>query len=76
MEIVIGVVAGVFGFLFGYCLLGGLYTINQNERAVVTNFGKAERIGSASSHQLCRTTSRERVNVISGRTGASQAPGR
>jgi regulator of protease activity HflC (stomatin/prohibitin superfamily) len=52
MEIVIGVVAGVFAFLFSYCLLGGLYTINQNERAVVTNFGKAERIGSATSLDL------------------------
>src|ERR1700726_1576289 len=52
MEIVIGVAAGVFGFLFSYCLLGGLYTINQNERAVVTNFGKAERIGSATSLDL------------------------
>jgi regulator of protease activity HflC (stomatin/prohibitin superfamily) len=43
MEIVLGVLAGVFGFLFCYCLLGGLYTINQNERAVVTSFGRAER---------------------------------
>ena len=52
MEIVIGVVAGVFAFLFCYCLLGGLYTINQNERAVVTSFGKAERIGNATSLDL------------------------
>jgi regulator of protease activity HflC (stomatin/prohibitin superfamily) len=46
------VIAGVFGFLFCYCLLGGLYTINQNERAVVTNFGKAERIGKATNLDL------------------------
>jgi regulator of protease activity HflC (stomatin/prohibitin superfamily) len=52
MEIAIGIVAGVFGFLFCYCLLGGVYTINQNERAVVTNFGKAERIGNATSLDL------------------------
>jgi regulator of protease activity HflC (stomatin/prohibitin superfamily) len=52
MEIIIGVIAGVFGFLFCYCLLGGLYTINQNERAVVTNFGKAERIGKATNLDL------------------------
>jgi regulator of protease activity HflC (stomatin/prohibitin superfamily) len=52
MEIVIGIVAGVFAFLFCYCLLGGLYTINQNERAVVTNFGRAERIGHATSLDL------------------------
>ena len=52
MEIVLGVLAGVSGFLFCYCLLGGLYTINQNERAVVTNFGRAERIGTATSLDL------------------------
>ncbi len=52
MEIMIGVIAGVFGFLFCDCLLGGLYTINQNERAVVTNFGKAERIGKATNLDL------------------------
>jgi regulator of protease activity HflC (stomatin/prohibitin superfamily) len=52
MEIVCGVVAGLFGFLFCYCLLGGLYTINQNERAVVTNFGKAERIGNKTNLDL------------------------
>jgi regulator of protease activity HflC (stomatin/prohibitin superfamily) len=52
MEIFIGAVAGVLGFLFCYCLLGGIYTINQNERAVVTNFGKAERIGNATSLNL------------------------
>jgi len=52
MEIVIGIVAGVVAFVFCYCLLGGLYTINQNERAVVTNFGKAERLGNATSLDL------------------------
>jgi regulator of protease activity HflC (stomatin/prohibitin superfamily) len=52
MEIFIGAVAGVLGFLFCYCLLGGIYTINQNERAVLTNFGKAERIGKATSLDL------------------------
>jgi regulator of protease activity HflC (stomatin/prohibitin superfamily) len=52
MEIILGAVTGVVGFLFCYCLLGGLYTINQNERAVVTNFGKAERLGNATSLDL------------------------
>jgi regulator of protease activity HflC (stomatin/prohibitin superfamily) len=49
IEIALGVFAGVIGFLIFYCLLGGVYTIDQNERAVVTNFGKADRIGSKSS---------------------------
>jgi len=52
MEIVIGIAAGVGAFLFCYCLLGGLYTLNQNERAVVTNFGRAERLGTATSLDL------------------------
>ena len=52
MEIIFGLVTGVFGFLAVYCLLGGLYTINQNERAVVTNFGRAERIGNKTSLDL------------------------
>ena len=52
MEIVIGIAAGVCAFFFCYCLLGGLYTLNQNERAVVTNFGRAERLGTATSLDL------------------------
>ncbi len=43
--IVIGFVAW---FLFRY-LVAGLYTVNQNERAVKTSFGRAERVGSAST---------------------------
>jgi regulator of protease activity HflC (stomatin/prohibitin superfamily) len=52
MEILFGLVVGVIAFVFIYCLLGGIYTINQNERAVVTNFGKAERIGNKTSLDL------------------------
>ena len=52
MEILAGILVGILAFLIFYCLLGGLYTIDQNERAVVTNFGKAERIGSATSLNL------------------------
>ena len=52
MEIFFGLVAGVIVFLVIYCLLGGIYTINQNERAVVTNFGRAERIGNKTSLDL------------------------
>jgi regulator of protease activity HflC (stomatin/prohibitin superfamily) len=42
----------VIAFLLIYCLLGGVYTVNQNERAVVTNFGRAERIGRKSTLDL------------------------
>ncbi|MBW0000805.1 MAG: SPFH domain-containing protein [Verrucomicrobia bacterium] len=47
MEIVLGIVFGFGAFLIVYCLLGGVYTVNQNERAVVTTFGRAERLGRA-----------------------------
>ncbi len=35
-------------FLVSY-LAGGIYTVDQNERAVKTNFGRAERIGTATT---------------------------
>ncbi len=45
--------ATFFGILFGFgawfvvrYLLGGFYTVNQNERAVKTSFGRAQRVGA------------------------------
>ncbi len=52
MEAIFGIVFGVIAFLLIYCLLGGVYTVNQNERAVVTNFGRAERIGKKTTLDL------------------------
>src|SRR6516165_6216664 len=52
MEVLLGIAIGFIAFLAIYCLLGGIYTINQNERAVVTNFGRAERIGNKTSLDL------------------------
>jgi len=47
MTIVMGVVAGfVAWFLLRY-LVAGIYTVNQDERAVKTSFGRAERVGQA-----------------------------
>lgn len=44
------IIAGsVFGFIVWFLLrylVSGLYTVNQNERAVKTSFGRAERIGN------------------------------
>jgi regulator of protease activity HflC (stomatin/prohibitin superfamily) len=48
MEIVIGILA----YLFVRCLLFGFYTIDQNERAVKTVFGRAERVGSERTGSL------------------------
>ncbi len=48
MEIMIGIAI----YLFVRCLLFGFYTVDQNERAVVTTFGRADRIeGQRSSAQ-------------------------
>ena len=51
MSIPVGVLIGfVLWFLIRY-LVAGLYTVNQNERAVKTVFGRAERVGSATTLQ-------------------------
>jgi regulator of protease activity HflC (stomatin/prohibitin superfamily) len=42
------VVGFIVWFLVRY-LAAGLYTVNQNERAVKTSFGRAERVGSATT---------------------------
>jgi regulator of protease activity HflC (stomatin/prohibitin superfamily) len=52
VEITLGLLAGFLAFLLIYCLLGGLYTVNQNERAVVTNFGRAERLNRQTTLDL------------------------
>ena len=47
--------AGIFlGFIAWFLvryLAAGLYTVNQNERAVKTSFGRAERVGDATTLQ-------------------------
>jgi len=47
--ILFGVFAGfVVWFLVRY-LVGGIYTVDQNERGVKTSFGRAERVGTATT---------------------------
>ncbi len=49
MTTAFGCIVGfVIWFLARY-LVGGLYTVNQNERAVKTSFGRAQRIGKATT---------------------------
>jgi regulator of protease activity HflC (stomatin/prohibitin superfamily) len=51
MTILLGCIVGfVTWFLVRY-LVAGLYTVNQNERAVKTCFGRAERVGDATTLQ-------------------------
>jgi regulator of protease activity HflC (stomatin/prohibitin superfamily) len=46
MDMLNGVILGVFTWVLVRCVLGGFYTVNQNERAVKTIFGRAQRVGS------------------------------
>ena len=45
----VGVVIGLLAWFLVRCLLSGIYTVNQNERAVKTSFGRAERIPGATT---------------------------
>ena len=46
MGIFAGVVIGFLAWLVVRCILAGFYTVDQNERAVKTVFGRARRLGS------------------------------
>ena len=45
MDIIFGIIAGILAWFIARILLTGIYTVDQNERAVVTTLGRAERIG-------------------------------
>jgi len=47
MTIFMGVVVGFVAWFLVRYLVAGIYTVNQNERAVKTSFGRAERVGAA-----------------------------
>ena len=44
MDILLGCLVGFFAWFVVRYLAAGLYTVNQNERAVKTSFGRAQRI--------------------------------
>jgi regulator of protease activity HflC (stomatin/prohibitin superfamily) len=44
MDILIGVIVGLAGWFFLRVVLFGLFTVDQNERAVKTRFGRAVRV--------------------------------
>jgi len=48
-EIILGIFIGFLAWFAVRCVLSGFYTVNQNERAVKTSFGRAERIGEATT---------------------------
>jgi regulator of protease activity HflC (stomatin/prohibitin superfamily) len=44
-EIVAGIFLGFLAYFIVRAILTGIYTVDQNERAVLTTFGRAERLG-------------------------------
>ena len=45
MQIIVGMAIGFVAWFLVRYLVSGLYTVDQNERAIKTVFGKAERLG-------------------------------
>jgi regulator of protease activity HflC (stomatin/prohibitin superfamily) len=48
-DILLGVMIGFALWFLARYLVGGIYTVDQNERAVRTSFGRAERVGTATT---------------------------
>ncbi|HEY5791872.1 MAG TPA: SPFH domain-containing protein [Chthoniobacterales bacterium] len=48
MAVILGIIIGFVSWFLVRYLIAGLYTVNQDERAVKTSFGRAERIGTGS----------------------------
>jgi regulator of protease activity HflC (stomatin/prohibitin superfamily) len=46
MSIITGCILGFIAWFLVRYLIAGIYTVNQNERAVKTSFGRAQRIGN------------------------------
>ena len=49
MSFIAGVAFGLMAYAFFRCVVGGFYTVSPDQRAVVTSFGKAERLGQTSN---------------------------
>jgi regulator of protease activity HflC (stomatin/prohibitin superfamily) len=59
MSIVLGFFIGCLAWFVLRCVVGGLYTLDQNERGVKTSFGRAERIGRTTLEDPISQTLRE-----------------
>jgi regulator of protease activity HflC (stomatin/prohibitin superfamily) len=46
MVVIMGVLLGFVAWVLVRCVLAGFYTVDQNQRAVKTVFGRAQRVGS------------------------------
>ena len=47
MSMLAGMMAGFLAWFVVRYVVGGIYTVDQNERAVKTVFGRAQRLGTA-----------------------------
>ena len=52
MSAFAGIIAGLILYFLYRCLLSGFYTVQQNERAVITSFGRATRLEGHSTIEL------------------------
>jgi regulator of protease activity HflC (stomatin/prohibitin superfamily) len=48
-EVLSGIIIGLLAWFLVRCVLSGFYTVDQNERAVKTSFGRAQRVGLATT---------------------------
>lgn len=51
-DLLLGVLLGATLYFIARCLIGGLYTVDQNQRAVKTSFGRAERLLDESGREI------------------------
>ena len=51
MSILIGIAVGLAAWFLTRYLAAGIFTVDQSERAVKTRFGRAERVGHATTLQ-------------------------
>src|SRR3989304_5037336 len=52
MSAFAGIIAGLILYFLYRCLLSGFYTVQQNERAIITSFGRATRLEGHSTIEL------------------------
>ena len=47
MDITVGCIGGFIAWFMLRYFLAGFYILDQNQRAVITSFGRAQRLGDA-----------------------------
>jgi len=45
MEVLQGIMLGLFGWFVVRCVIGGFFVVNQSQRGLKTSFGRAQRLG-------------------------------